>query len=65
MLAKYLFELCKIPYQEKSMTAKTQRLYKQRNRPTTHLLTFVQLSQKLYDLWKKYIEMEIVFHFSP
>jgi hypothetical protein len=65
MPTKYLLELCKIPFQEKSLRAEKQGLYKEHNRPTTHLLTFAQLSQMLSDLWKKYNDMEIVFHFSP
>jgi hypothetical protein len=65
MPTKYLLELCKVPFQEKSLRAEKQGLYKEHNRPTTHLLTSAQLSQMLFDLWEKYNDMEIVFHFSP
>jgi hypothetical protein len=34
MPTKYLLELCKIPFQEKSLRAEKQGLYKEYNRPT-------------------------------
>jgi hypothetical protein len=65
MLTKYLFELCKILFQEKSLRAKKARTAQEHNRSTKHFLTFLQLSQMLFDLWEKNNDMEIVFHFSP
>jgi len=65
MLTKHLFQLCTILFQEKSLRAKKARTAQEHNRSTIHLLTFSQLSQMLLDLWEKYNDMEIVFHFSP